>query len=404
MHKKLWNKDFILMLQGGAFSALGDVLYSVAIGYWVYEQTGSSALMGIMSSIYMFMIMLLMPFSGAIIDKCNRKWVIVGMDILRGLLMLLVGVLAYREHLSVGVVLAAAVLSSGCMVFFEPAVSTVMLDIIPHDDMVRGQSVQNGVKTLLNLVGKAASGALIVVAGVPLVIVLNGISYLFSAFTELFISVPRTRKQGEPVSIKSIVQDFQIALKETARDKYLRLFIPPVLIINLLASGPMTLMLPFAMEKGFSVEHYGYLMSIQTAASLICVVLLGIVKLNGKVRYYSMAAGYMLFLGLVLGAYLSTDFLAVAVLFFCSMFANTLANSIFNASLMLALPEDKRGALLGMIAAASSGGSALSAVVFGFLCDQFPIYIVFAVGSLLSVPLLVYLCFHKDTKEFVTTH
>ena len=404
MHKKLWNKDFILMLQGGAFSALGDVLYSVAIGYWVYEQTGSSALMGIMSSIYMFMIMLLMPFSGTIIDKCNRKWVIVGMDILRGLVMLIVGILAYREHLSVGVVLAAAVLSSGCMVFFEPAVSTVMLDIIPHDDMVRGQSVQNGVKTLLNLVGKAASGALIVVAGVPLVIVLNGISYLFSAFTELFISVPRTRKQGEPVSIKSIVQDFQIALKETARDKYMRLFIPPVLIINLLASGPMTLMLPFAMEKGFSVEHYGYLMSIQTAASLICVVLLGIVKLNAKVRYYSMTAGYMLSLTFALGAYLSAGFLAVVVLFFCSMFANTLANSIFNASLMLALPEDKRGALLGMIAAASSGGSALSAVVFGFLCDQFPIYIVFAVGSLLSVPLLVYLCFHKDTKEFVTTH
>ena len=34
MHKKLWNKDFILMLQGSAFSVLGDVLYSVAIGYW----------------------------------------------------------------------------------------------------------------------------------------------------------------------------------------------------------------------------------------------------------------------------------------------------------------------------------------------------------------------------------
>ena len=404
MHKKLWNKDFILMLQGGAFSALGDVLYSVAIGYWVYEQTGSSALMGIMSSIYMFMIMLLMPFSGTIIDKCNRKWVIVGMDILRGLLMLLVGVLAYREYLSVGVVLAAAVLSSGCMVFFEPAVSTVMLDIIPHNDMVRGQSVQNGVKTLLNLVGKAASGALIVMVGVPLVICLNGVSYLLSAFTELFISVPRTQKQGESVSIKSIVQDFQIALKETARDKYLRLFIPPVLIINLLASGPMTLMLPFAMEKGFSVEHYGYLMSIQTAASLICVVLLGILKLNGKVRYYSMTAGYMLFLTFALGAYLSAGFLAVVVLFFCSMFANTLANSIFNASLMLALPEDKRGALLGMIAAASSGGSALSAVIYGFLCDVFPIYIVFTAGSLLSIPLLGYLCLHKDTKEFVTTH
>jgi len=92
------------------------------------------------------------------------------------------------------------------------------------------------------------------------------------------------------------------------------------------------------------------------------------------------------------------------VMLFCCLFANTLANSIFNASLMLALPEDKRGALLGMIAAASSGGSALSAVIYGFFCDVFPIYMVFTAGSLLSVPLLAYLCLHKNTKEFVTTH
>lgn len=61
MKRKLWNKDTILMLQGNAVSALGDILYSVAIGYWVYEKTGSSALMGIMSSISMFMTMLVMP-------------------------------------------------------------------------------------------------------------------------------------------------------------------------------------------------------------------------------------------------------------------------------------------------------------------------------------------------------
>ena len=41
MYKRLWNKDFILLLQGNAISTIGDVMYSVAIGYWVYEKTGS---------------------------------------------------------------------------------------------------------------------------------------------------------------------------------------------------------------------------------------------------------------------------------------------------------------------------------------------------------------------------
>ena len=77
MDRKLLNRDFLLMLQGELVSGLGDILYSVAIGYWVYDVTGSSALMGILSSISMFVTMFLAPFSGGIVDKVNRKGIIV---------------------------------------------------------------------------------------------------------------------------------------------------------------------------------------------------------------------------------------------------------------------------------------------------------------------------------------
>lgn len=404
MQKKLWNKDFVLMLQGGAFSTLGEILYSVAIGYWVYEKTGSSSLMGLMSSISMFMQMVVMPFSGTIIDKCNRKTVIVAMDALRGMLMLAVGTLAFVEKLSVGIVLAVAFLSSVCMVFFDPAVSTVMLDIIPHDDMVQGQSVQNGVRGLLNLAGKAVSGALIVAAGVPLVVMLNGISYLISAVTELFITVPRTAGQGEKVTVKGVFSDFRIAAAEIIRNPYLRIFVPGSLILNVLASGPMSLMLPFATEKGFSVDLYGYLMTVMTAGSLTCVLLLGIIKLNPRQRYALMAIGYLSFLCIIIGAYLSENFTVVAVMLFAATFLNTLGNGVFNAALMLALPEEKRGALLGLIVAASSGGSAISVLIYGFLCDRFPIPLVFTAGALLAVLPMAWVCFHRKTKEFVLSH
>ena len=112
MHKKLWNKDYILLLQGNAVSTLGDLMYSVAIGYWVYAQTGSSALMGIMSSISMFVTMFFSPFCGSIVDKCNRKWVIVGIDTVQGILMLMVGVLAYRNALNVPAVLVVALIAA----------------------------------------------------------------------------------------------------------------------------------------------------------------------------------------------------------------------------------------------------------------------------------------------------
>ena len=404
MHKKLWNKDFLLMIQGDAFSTMGDILYSVAIGYWVYEQTGSSALMGLMSSISMFMTMIVMPFSGTIIDKCNRKAMIVGMDVARGIIMLVIGALAFSDDLSVPVVLIAAFLASGCSVFFEPAVGTVYLDIIPQDDMVRGQSIQGGINQFLQLIGTAFSGAIVVFLGVPLVIVLNGVSYLISAFTEMFIAIPKNKAQGETVTIKGVINDFRMAIVEIFKDRFMRLFIPTVLLLNLLGSGPFTLILPFVLEKGFTVDMYGYLMSVSTVGSFLCVVMLGIVKFKSKTRYWLMTAGFISSTAFYLIAYLTGNYWVMAGMAFLGAFANMLGNGVFNGALMLALPEGNRGAILGFISAACTGGSALSAVVYGILCDAFPISYVFSVGAVLSIVPMAYMCLHRDAKEFITTH
>ena len=404
MVKKLWNKDFILLLQGNAISTIGDLMYSVAIGYWVYEQTGSNSLMGIMSAISMFVVMFLSPFSGSIIDKCNRKWVMVGMDLLQSIVMLTIGALAYLNKLNVAGVLIAAFLAAFGSVFYSPAVSTLILDIVPHDDLVRGQSTFSGMNFVINMVGTAFSGVLVAFFGVPLIVVLNGLSNLYSAITELFIHVPKTVQQGTQVTIKGILQDSQIAIKTILVEPCLRLFVPSALILNLLGAGPLTLVLPFCIEKGFSVDMYGYLMSVWTVGSLICVLLLSILKLNSIIRFWVMAIGFSASGVFLILAYLSTSFVPMCVYAFVGSFLNCAGNSVFNASLMLALPEENRGAILGFIQSVSVGGSALSAVMYGILGDIFPLYLVFAAGTAISLIPMLHMCFHPRTKKFVQEH
>ena len=404
MTKKLWNRDFILLLQGCAVSTIGDLMYSVAIGYWVFEQTGSSSLMGIMSAISMFVTMFLSPFSGSIVDKCNRKHVLVGMDLMQSIVMLTIGFLAYLGRLNVAGVLIAAFLAALGSVFYSPAVRTLMLDIIPHDDMVRGQSLFSGMDSLINMVGTAFSGVMVAFFGVPLIVVINGLSNLYSAISELFIRMPRTVQQGDPVTVKGILRDSKAAVKAILSAPALKLFVPCAMILNLLGAGPLTLVLPFCMEKGFTVDMYGYLMSVWMVAALVCVVLLGSVKLTPKARFWVMAAGFSLSGVFLILAYLSGRFITVCILAFMGSFLNTAGNSIFNASLMLALPEENRGAILGFIQSASVGGTALSAVVYGVLGDLFPLSLVFALGTAISLVPMLYLCLHPLTKEFVTTH
>jgi MFS family permease len=360
--------------------------------------------MGIMSAISMFVTMLLSPFTGSIVDKCNRKWVLVGMDLLQSAVMLTIGVLAYMGKLNVPGVLIAAFLAALGTVFYSPAANTLMIDIIPHDDMVRGQSIFSGANSLINMVGTAFSGVMVAFFGVPLIVIINGLSNLYSAITELFIHVPKTVQQGMPVSVKSVLRDSKDAVKMIFSEPCLRIFVPFALILNLLSAGSMTLILPFVMEKGFTVDTYGYLMTVWTAASLLCVILLGIIKLKPKGRFWVMALSFSVSEVLLALAYLATDFLPMCIFAFMGGFLNCAGNTIFNASLMLALPEENRGAILGFIQSASIGGTALSAVIYGLLGDVFPLYLVFVAGSVLSLGPMLYMCFHPRTKEFVLTH
>ena len=401
MKRKLWNKDFILLLQGNAVSTIGDMMYSIAIGYWVYQTTGSTALMGIMSSISMLVTTFLSPFSGSIVDKCNRKWLIVGIDLIQGAVMLTVGMLAYLHALSVPIVLAAAFIAAFGSVFYSPSISTLMIDIIPRDDMVRGQSIHSGTTSLINLVGSAFSGAMVALFGVPLIVVINGLSNLYSACTELFVSVPRTVGEKTPVTAKTVLLDSRDAAKTILSDGCLRIFIPSALILNLLAAGAFTLMLPFCIEKGFDVEEYGYLVSIYSAACLVGVLLLGIVKLPPRAQFWVMSLGFTLSIPCMILTYFSTVFLPMTVFAFAAGFLNCIGNTVFNASMMLALPERNRSAIIGVIQSACVGGSALSAVVYGFLGELFPLYLVFSVGSALSLPLMIFMCFHPRIKRFI---
>lgn len=401
MIKKLWNKNFILLLQASAVSLIGDLMYSVAIGYWVYQQTGSNSLMGIMSSISMFVTMFLAPFSGTIVDKLNRKWVLVLGDTFQGILMISVGILALTDKLNVPIVLIAAFLAALGGVFYQPASNTVLIDIIPRDEIVRGQSLFSGGASAINMVGTAFSGAVVALCGVPLIIIINGCSNLYSALSELLISVPKTPQQGEKVSVKGILQDTKIAIKTIFDNSCLRIFVPCALILNLLSAGAFSLALPFILEKGFGVEQYGLLMSVFTVGSLACVIILGIFKFNAKARFWIMAIGFSTSVICMIATFLSTEFVPLCIFAFLGAFLNCAGNTVFNASFMLALPKDNRGAILGFFNAACVGGCALSAIIYGFLGEIFPLYITFATGSLISLAPMLFLCFNKKTKEFI---
>ena len=87
------DRNFYLLLSGQLVSQIGDKFHMLAVAFLVLKTTGSPAKMGLVLFCSVFPNMLLGIISGAIVDRYNRKTIIVCADLVRGVVVLTLGVL-----------------------------------------------------------------------------------------------------------------------------------------------------------------------------------------------------------------------------------------------------------------------------------------------------------------------
>ncbi len=188
--KKIWNKNYILLLQGQLVSSFGDALYTIALAFFVLKLTGSSTLIGTIMGIITIPRILLGPVAGVAADRCSKKAIIVLADLIRGIAVTAVAVLAYCGRLRVWELLAAAVIGGICAAFFNPSMETVMPVIVDEDHLVRANSIFDMLTSGADIIGQTAGGILYGILGGPAIFLFNGISYLFPPERKLLLISP----------------------------------------------------------------------------------------------------------------------------------------------------------------------------------------------------------------------
>ena len=91
--EKLWTVNFFLLWQGQLVSILGDVVYAIALGFWILATTGSTALMGGLMAASTLPRILVSPAAGVVVDRFDRRMLMIWMDAIRGAAVLAVDVL-----------------------------------------------------------------------------------------------------------------------------------------------------------------------------------------------------------------------------------------------------------------------------------------------------------------------
>ena len=152
------NPNFVLLVGGQFISQMGDRLAMVAFPWLVYTTTHSALSTGVVLALFTLPYVLFGAVAGGVLDRLDRRGVMVAADIIRGGLVLAVPFVAERSTSGVFVL---AFLTACATVFFDPGLMALLPDIVPDEDLLRANSVLAASTHITEIVGYAAAGFIV---------------------------------------------------------------------------------------------------------------------------------------------------------------------------------------------------------------------------------------------------
>jgi MFS family permease len=190
------NGAFTAMWLSQVVSSLGDRIHQIALVFLVAGATNSSPLaLGLVFAAITVPSFLVGPFAGALVDRWDRKHVMVGSDLLRAAI---VGIIPVASGLHVGLVVALVFLLAAVSSFFRPARAAALPRVVPEEDLLTANSAMWVADTATDLLGYGLGGLFVAFLGSSLALAfwLDGASYLASAALVAAIAIPPLVRSG----------------------------------------------------------------------------------------------------------------------------------------------------------------------------------------------------------------
>jgi DHA3 family tetracycline resistance protein-like MFS transporter len=179
--RALAHRPFALLWTGQSLSRIGDFLYEVALAWWVLQETGQAAAMGLVLICATVPLLLFLLIGGVASDRLPRGRVMLASDVGRALLLFVMAGLAFTHQLAIWQVCVAAVIFGFVDAFFQPAYAATVPGLVPAGDLTSANALTSLSVQLARVGGPALAAALIAAGGTPLAFALNGLSFALSA-------------------------------------------------------------------------------------------------------------------------------------------------------------------------------------------------------------------------------
>ena len=313
--------------------------------------------------------------------------------------MLFIAFAAINGFLEIWMVMLMGIIMGICSSFFNPSIQSVLPELVPKDELIKANSSYQMATTGADIIGQSIGGFLYTLIGAPIMFLINGLSYLFSALSEGFISIPKIEKKNIHITFKEDFMEgirFILSLKGLVRTLIMAFF------INFLGGMIRVLIIPwFLYEPSLGMTKYGIFNGFQSIGLLLGTLILSFVTIKVKHKYKIYILSILTYMTLRgLGAFIN-DFIFI-VLFFT--IGNTLMftfNTIANSTIMLLTPSDNRGKVFATIGTLAMAISPIGNFMGGLLGEFMDARIVIMGSTVVGIIIICFIIIHPEVKKFL---
>ena len=333
--RRLW------LAHGG--SVIGDGFHAIAITWLVFQTLGGGAqalvFLGIANLVPSLALGIL---SGTIVDRLDRRRVMVGTDLIRAALVASLALLVASGMASVPVVIAMGMSLTVAALFFYPARNSVLAAYVAEEDLVPANALMQATAQGAQLLAPALGGVLFVAIGPVGLLAIDAASFVWSAFL-LSRLTPGPALPG-PEPRRPLLHEAADGLRFIAGHAPSRLCVLTGAANQLFASGPWRVIVPVwvAVALGGGAIEYGTILSA-FAAGLISASLV-VSAIRSRLPLLTLIAAGVFLDGAIeiLLAFSPTLAFAAMALFAMGM-SNAVLNASFSALMQTAVPNEMRG-------------------------------------------------------------
>lgn len=202
------------------------------------------------------------PFAGVIADKVDKKKLVVCMDVLSGCLLITVYILSNYYGLNLFIIYTTTFLMTVFTTFFGIGLEAVKPNMVTKERLMRINSISKIIDSISLILGPMLGGIVFAVFDIKTFIIINGISFILSAISILFINFKLCEQNiNEECSIREInfIEDIKEGYSYLLERKSLKNTFSILISLNFFLGFAVTVPLPYIINTvlNLSSKQFG---------------------------------------------------------------------------------------------------------------------------------------------------